>query len=295
MLNRLYIVIGLLAILAIGGAFVVPRFIQWGDYRDRMQVIAAEALGAPVEIVGDIEFSLLPQPQLRFRDVRVGDPEEPSIMVAGVEAQFSLIDFLRDRYAITRLVLDGPAVSVTVNEDGAMEAGIALAEQVTGSNVSVANAEVKGGTLTVADRRTDSTFTVANLTGELRMDALRGPFAFQGSGEYKGATYRGRIATSALDDTDSGQLSVYVSPLDERFTLSAEGALATGPAPRFAGMLTYRQKPPVAAEGVSEDVGRGDLVVTGKVEASSARVLLSDYTIVPDENRARHGCSAPPT
>src|SRR5690606_13354824 len=62
-LNRLFIVIGALAILAIAAAFAVPRFIQWGDYRDRMQAIASEVLGAPVEIVGDIEFALLPQPQ----------------------------------------------------------------------------------------------------------------------------------------------------------------------------------------------------------------------------------------
>src|SRR5690606_12671185 len=48
------------------------------------------------------------------------------------------------------------------------------------------------------------------------------------------------------------------------------------------------QKAPALAlvEGESEDAGRGDMVVTGKVEASPARVLLSDYTIVPDENRA---------
>ena len=41
-LNRLFIAIGLVVILAIGAAFVVPRFIQWGDYRGRMQQIAAE-------------------------------------------------------------------------------------------------------------------------------------------------------------------------------------------------------------------------------------------------------------
>jgi hypothetical protein len=287
-LNRLYIVIGVLAILAIGAAFLVPRFIQWGDYRDRMQAISSEVLGAPVEIVGDIEFSLLPQPLLRFGDVRVGDPAKPSIKVAEVEAQFSLIDFLRDRYAITRLVLEGPAVVVSVNADGAIASGISLADKVTDTNVSVANAGVVGGTLTVEDERAGTSFVVSNIAGDLRMDALRGPFAFQGSGDYGGVSYRGRIATSALDSADSGQLSIYAGPADESFTLSAEGALAAGLSPRFAGTMTYRHKPPAgdAAEGEAADVGRGDLVITSKVEASSEKILLSDYTIIPDENRA---------
>jgi hypothetical protein len=287
-LNRLYIVIGVLAIIAIAAAFLVPRFIQWGDYRDRMQLIASEVLGAPVEIVGDIEFSLLPQPQLNFADVKVGDPSQPNIAIAGVEAQFSLIDFLRDRYAITNLVLRQPTVAVTVNEDGAIETGITLAEKVTASNVSVASAQIVGGTFTVDDKRADQSFVAANVTGELRMDALRGPFAFQGSGEYGGKTYSGRVSTSALDESDTANLSVYVGPTDESFTLAAEGGLITGAAPRFTGTMTYRQKPlalPVA-EGEAADVGRGDFVITSKVEASSAKVLLSDYTIIPDENRA---------
>ena len=50
MLNRLFIIVGLLAILALAAAFVVPNFIQWGDYRGRLQEMASETLGAPVEI-----------------------------------------------------------------------------------------------------------------------------------------------------------------------------------------------------------------------------------------------------
>ena len=55
MLNRIYIVIGVLAILALGAAFVVPSFVAWGDYRERLAEIAGEVLGAPVRIEGDIQ------------------------------------------------------------------------------------------------------------------------------------------------------------------------------------------------------------------------------------------------
>ncbi len=58
-------------ILAIGGAFIVPRFIQWGDYRERLETMGTTAFGAPVTIAGDISLTLLPQPQLLLTKVLV--------------------------------------------------------------------------------------------------------------------------------------------------------------------------------------------------------------------------------
>jgi hypothetical protein len=285
-LNRLFIVIGALAILAIAAAFVVPRFIQWGDYRDRMQAIAGEVLGAPVEIVGDIEFSLLPQPQLRFAEVRVGEVGAPVLSVAAVEADFSLIDFLRDRYLITRLVLDKPSLEVRIDAGGRIDAGVALAQEVRTSNVSVANAGIVDGTITIMDARSGDRIDVSSIDGELRMEALRGPFSFQGGGEYEGAGYTVRLGTSAFDADGSAQLSLLLRPRDERFSLTAEGRLETGEAPRFSGNLGYRQHPPAfTADSGADEAGRGDLVVTSTVEATAARILLPSYTIVPDENR----------
>ena len=63
MLNRLFVVIGFIVILAIGGAFVIPRFIQWSDYRPRLEAMATQAFGTDVEITGDISLTLLPQQQ----------------------------------------------------------------------------------------------------------------------------------------------------------------------------------------------------------------------------------------
>ena len=287
MLNRLYIVVGVLAILAIAAAFFVPRFIAWGDYRDRMEALASELLGAPVAIVGDIEFSLLPQPQLSFTDLRVGDSETPVATVAGVQAQFSLVEFLRDRYHITELVLDRPSLTARVSSDGRIVAGFGVHEQETESTVSVANARIVDGSAVLFDDRSGTEIDVADIEGELRIEALRGPFNFSGTGVHDGATYRGRISTSALGPNGDAQLSLLLAPADDSYVVTAEGYLASGDRPTFDGTLTYRRAPQVdpAAPASDEDIGRGPLVITGKVLTSPARVLLSDFTIVPDENR----------
>lgn len=286
MLNRLYIVVGVLAILALGAAFVVPSFIAWGDYRERLADIAGEVLGAPVRIEGDINFSLLPQPKLKFAGVSAGPPDAPNLTVQSVEAEFSLIDFIRDRYTLTRLALTGPHVEVHVGSDGSVDTGMALPQAVSTSNISVANATISGGEIRVSDNRSGEAYLATGIDGELKLEALRGPFSFAGSGTMDGQGYGLRLTTGVLADDGTAALSASLRPLDDRYSLSVEGTLKPGLLPTFSGTMVYRQKPPKAAEGEKDDAGRGDFLVTSRVEASPAKVLLGDYTVIPDENRA---------
>lgn len=286
MLNRLFVIIGFLVILAIGGAFVVPRFITWSDYRPRLEAMATEAFGTPVEITGDISLNLLPQPLLVFTKVRVGTAEAPAIEVEKVEAEFSLFDFLSDRYKVTRLELEQPVVTVAIKEDGSVDSGFALAPETAQSNVSIANAEIVGGRVQLADARSDATYIADAISGELRLDSIKGPFSFQGSGTLDNAAYQMRVSTAQLDAAGTTTLSLYLQAEDRSFIVEANGALQTGAAPKFTGDLTYRRPPPRPVDGQLVDAGRGDLLLEGKVEAVADRVLLSEYTLLPDENRA---------
>jgi uncharacterized protein involved in outer membrane biogenesis len=285
-LNRLYIVVGVLAILALGAAFIVPSFIPWGDYRERLAEIAGEVLGAPVRIEGDIHFSLLPQPRLQFAGVSAGPPDAPNLTVESVEAEFSLIDFIRDRYTLTRLALTGPHVEVNVGSDSSVDTGMALPQSVSTSNISVANATISRGEVRISDNRSGEAYLATGITGEIKLEALRGPFSFAGSGTVGGESYGLRLTTGLLADDGTATLSASLRPIDDRYSLSVEGTLKAGLLPTFSGTMAYRQKPPKPAEGEKDDIGRGDFLVTSRVEASPAKVLLGDYTVIPDENRA---------
>ncbi|HWA19033.1 MAG TPA: AsmA family protein [Devosia sp.] len=285
MLNRLFIAIGVLVILAIGAAFVVPRFIQWGDYRGRLETLASDAVGAPVKIEGDIQFSLLPQPILQFADVVVGDSAAPAIKVGRVEAHFSLLDFLRDQYRVTQLELTAPEVELSISAEGQLVSSIALADAAAASNISIAEADVSGGVLRVRDQRSDQRQEITAINGEIRLETLRGPFSFQGTSVYGATAFGLRVSSGRADSAGATPLSVFVKASDDSFTLSAEGGVTTAEGPRFAGTVTYRQPPPKPAEGVIADAGRGDLVLEGKLAADASHVLLSEYTLSPDENR----------
>jgi len=285
-LNRLFVIVGLLLILAIGAAFVVPRFIQWSDYRGRLETMAAESFGTEVAIGGDIALTLLPQPRLVFTDVRVGPEAAPALAVEKVEAEFSLLDFLSDRYKVTRLVLEHPVGTVGVGEDGSVQSGIGFAPASEPPVVSIDNAEVVGGTLRVADARAAATYEIDGLSGQLRLEALGGPFSFSGTARFAETDYALRLATGTRDAAGTTTLSLYLKGAGDGFTLESTGVLQTGAEPHYTGELKFRQPPPRPAEGEAIDAGRGDLLLDGKLEATSARVLLSNYTLLPDENRA---------
>ena len=283
MLNRVYIVVGVLAILALSAAFIVPRFVQWGDYRARMETMATRLLGAEVVIRGDIDFTLLPTPRLKFTSVAVGPAAAPVITVDAVEAEFSLLDFLRDRYAVNALTLLRPHVAVEVDESGLVSTGLDLTSVTAGSNLSISDARITDGTVTVSDRRSGATEVATAINGALHLQSWTGPLTFEGSGRYDARSFTGRFSTGELSESGSIPVSFSLRPADQTFSFTADGQMIPGVAPRFSGEAEFRQQAP-AAENV--DRVRGDLVLSGQFEATTDQILLSSYVLQPDENRA---------
>lgn len=281
MLNRIYIVVGIFAILVLAGAFIAPLFIQWSDYRDRMEVLASDVLGAEVTIRGDISFSLLPSPRLEFSDVVVGDIESPAAVVAAVEAQFALFDFLRDNYNVTALTLVQPVVDLVLDENGLFSSGVDLSG--AGNSVVLGHASISGGSIRLTDLRADETFTASDIDGDLRLSSFVGPFQFQGAANYGDGRYEVRLNAAASDAVGANRISAFMREAGGAYSLTADGVVTPGMAPRFDGSIIYRQAPPDA--GGADEI-RGPLVLESSLAASTDRLVLSGYTLRPDENRA---------
>lgn len=281
MLNRIYIIVGTIAILALAGAFIAPRFIQWGDYRDRMEMLAEGVFGTEVTIRGDIDFALLPAPRLAFSDVVIGPADKPAATVGAVEAEFALMDFLRDQYNLSALILKSPVIAFELDENGLLTSGIDLSG--AGDGVALDQARIENGRLTLADRRSGSTYELSAINGDLRLGSFAGPFQFQGTANRDGAAYSLRLNSGLVDEASSARVSAFVSDAAGRGSLTLDGALVTGQAPKFEGTMILKQTPPPAER--AEQI-RGNLVLESKVTASTDRILLNGYTLLPDENRA---------
>jgi len=282
-LNRLYIVVGIVAIVVLAAAFIVPNLVPWGNYRGRMEMLAGQALGADVKINGDIHFLLLPQPHLELKDVAVGDAGRPVISINSADADFSLMDFLRDRYTMTRLVLDHPVLDLQIEPDGSLNTGLNLASGDSKAVISVADAEISVGRINVSDAVSGRKYALEGINGELSIGALRGPFGFSGGGSIGEQHYGFHVTAGPFAADGSAQLSLFAQPDGNGFSVDANGTLATAGGPHFSGDLNYRRSPP-ADKNPNNVIG--DLTLAGKLDATPARMALADFTLVPDENRA---------
>ncbi|HVW91177.1 MAG TPA: AsmA family protein [Devosia sp.] len=283
MLNRLYIVIGVLAILVLGAAFIVPRLIPWGEYRVRMEQLAGEALGADVRIRGDIGFSLLPAPHLVLNDVSVGPASQPVASVGTADADFSLMDFLRDRYTMTRLVLDRPVVELKLEPNGSIDTGLRPPGAESKTSLSVANARIEAGALKLIDVASGRQYGVDGLQGDLTLGSIAGPFSYSGVGNVDGRHLTLKLNAGLFNAAGQSSVSLLAESDGGLASLNVSGQLTGGAAPHFAGDVSYRRSVPKAANpnGVI-----GDLTLTGKLDSSTQQATISELTLTPDENRA---------
>ncbi|QJR18237.1 AsmA family protein [Pelagibacterium halotolerans] len=279
--NRIYIAIGLIAILLLGGAFVVPWFIDWNAYKPRMEQMAAEALGVEVEIAGDMDFTLLPQPRMHFENARLGPADAPVGSARLVEADLSLMDFLRDRFTVTQLRLIEPELNLVIDEEGQLQTPITLAQSASVTNVSIADARLTDGVVRLTDLRSGESWQAERFNGDMALTGVRGPFALQGQAVHDGAGYGVRVSTSAMNAAGQMQVSAFVRPSSGAFSVTAEGLLETGGAPSLTGTLAYRQAAP-ADQG---EAVVGGMTLESPLVADAERIELSEFVLLPDENQ----------
>ncbi len=282
LLNRLFIVVGMLAILLIVAAFAVPAFVDWSAYRLRLEAIASEALGTDVRVHGDFDVRFLPQPRMRINEVVIGPADTPSVEIENVDVAFSLFDFLRDHYTVTKLIVRGPRVHLGVDARGDFSQILQVPEQTSATNISIEDADIIGGVLEFSDARSGAVWRAEGIAGNLQLNGLRGPYALQAGFEFDGRSYDGRVTSSALGREGQMQTSLFVRPQDGSFSVLLEGLVETVDRMHFSGATEVK----IAQPQDDDQAGaRGDFTFAAKVKAYSEELLLSDYVLLPDENR----------
>ncbi|MCB9994261.1 MAG: AsmA family protein [Hyphomicrobiaceae bacterium] len=284
MLNRLYIIVGSLAILLLAAGFILPQFIDWGAYRQRLEQLAETNLGTDITIGGDIAFQLLPQPVMKFGKTTVGPPDSPFLEIEGMEAEFSLMDFLRDKFTVTRLEVDHPTVHLLLDDSGRFVLPFNLPDEFSASNVSVARADIRGGRAELQDSRTDTVYNASDFAGDLRISGVTGPFSLQGQLNYDGDPYTVGVTLTSVNEQSQSNLSATISPLNNAFQMSLEGVATLGAMPGLEGKLGLRIKR-VDGGGDEELGARGDLVMLTDMTMSAEKVTMPTIILQPDENR----------
>ncbi|MCB1508006.1 MAG: AsmA family protein, partial [Hyphomicrobiaceae bacterium] len=124
-MNRLFLSIGVLLVLVLTAALVVPLFVDWSAYRQTFEEQASALLGRRVQVSGATDLRLLPTPTIRFEGVEVAGAEgAPALLTAErFEAVLSIAPFLKGEIEVLDLVVERPVLRLPLGPDGALLIG----------------------------------------------------------------------------------------------------------------------------------------------------------------------------
>ncbi|WP_306117749.1 MULTISPECIES: AsmA family protein [unclassified Roseitalea] len=195
---RLFVIFGGLIVLVLLAALLAPMFIDWGDYRARFEQEAARLLGQPVRVSGEASARLLPFPSLSFTDVEVGPPEAPMVRADRFSMDVELAPFLSGQILIFDMRVDNPEVTLALDATGTPIWPLPDTRLIDPAQVTLENARITNGSLTVVDPSEDRAWTIDNLDATVSADSFFGPWRAEGAGRFNAAPAEFIVSTGSL-------------------------------------------------------------------------------------------------
>lgn len=185
---------GILLILLIGSALVVPSFIDWNQYKSQIVTTASDLSGRTVSINGDLSLTVLPSPSFSAEDVSVsnvaGGQAGNFITLKSVDVNVAFFPLLRGEVQVKKFILVEPVVAIEIDENGKgnWEFGSdEAAQDSSGSStdLSFEQFQIENGQLSYQDISTGTQELVRMINADVTIDSLQGPFEIDGNARYK--------------------------------------------------------------------------------------------------------------
>lgn len=187
-MNFLLAAITSLLIAIFAAAVAAPYVVDWNEYRAVFEEQASKLAGRPVRVSGDVGLTILPVPEVRFRDVAIagpaGDFKTPSARARAFRMRLSFAPLLRGKLEARKIELDQLRLRLGLDVDGRVIwpqiADAAAGLPFLPADVSLKSVSLNEASLEVARPGEPARWRVDGVSGELSADSLRGPFKFAG-------------------------------------------------------------------------------------------------------------------
>ncbi|WP_425070086.1 AsmA family protein [Roseibium sp.] len=267
---------GITVILVLVAALVGPFFIDWTNYRSTFEVYAERALGHKVTVLGEADLRLLPAPSISFSDVRVGEAEDPLLVVSKFDMRVELPPLMKGEIRVIEMELDRPHLALALDEEGrldwltAMTSNGALAK-LAPEDLAFEKVTIRDGALTIVDARSGETHQVDN--GNLAVSArtLAGPFKASGSLTLNGAPFTVSLATGQARQESGIRIKGEVTPTNRPVNFAFDGMLQEVDAtPAFEGRFTI-------ASVALDEADQNSWQAEGAFSADIAEVAIPEF------------------
>lgn len=267
---------GLTVVLVLVAALVGPFFVDWTVYRSTFERYAERALGHKVTVLGEADLRLLPAPSISFSDVRVGEAEDPLLVVSRFKVRIELPPLLKGEIHVTDMELDRPHLSLALDEDGRLDwltartADGALAN-LPPEDVAFDKVTIHDGALTVVDARSGETHHIDNGNLSVSARSLAGPFKAAGSLTIDNTPYSLSVATGRAQQGQGLRVKGELTPTDWAVNFAFDGMLSQADAaPSFDGQFNIASIP-------LDDEDTNIWSSEGHFTADSAEVAVPDF------------------
>ncbi len=283
--------LGLVVLLIVLAAVILPLVVDPNDYRDDIAAAAEKATGLPVAIEGDLRLSVIPWLGVRVDGARLGNPpgfaDGPMVKVGSASVGARLLPLLSRRLEVSTVRLEGVDVHLIRDAEGrgnwqavAGEGAPAPGEQAGGTGglqlAGIAGLELVDARLRLEDRASgrDTVVEVPRLsTGPL---APGKPFSLDGEASATLAGNDTRLSTAfqATVEPAADLSRIGVSKLDVR----VEGTSGTG-GMRFEATVEA-PRAGVAMDGPSVELAEPSLRGTASMGDGVEHALAADAPAV---------------
>lgn len=312
-MKKLLIGIGVLVVLVIAAAVIVPAVVPLETYKPFIAKAVKDATGRDLSM-GEIRLAVLPRLAVEVDNVSFANaPGAASPQMATLKqlaVQVQLLPLLSGNIAVDRFVLVDPVINLEIDQNGkanwVMTPAATPAAPASGggssaagggiSNLQLGDIRLENGTVVYTDRASGRSETLTNIDLAVALPSLDSPLKAEGEAIWKGEAVKIDLTAAkprALMDGGASavQASVASAPVNVGFdgTVTNAQPLAVGGTVKL-DVPSIRKLAAWAAQPLEmPGTGLGPLSIAGKLDMKGPRIAFTDAQVRIDEIRGTGG------
>ena len=325
-MRKIFIGLGVVIVILVAAAFVVPMFIPTETYKDEIASRVRDATGRDLVIKGDIKFTILPTLGLTVNDVAFANvPGAASKQMATFKqlvVKLKVMPLISGDIEVEQFELIEPVINLEVDRQGRpnwvfkkttksaikpepkgktgkpSSAGQTGEKGDGGPSLKLRDIRLVKGRVSYLDRRTGERQSIEDANLVIALTSLRSPLTIDGSLQWNGQriTVKARVDNpQAISEDKSSRVTLAVR--SQPITLTFGGVAKGGKAAVLAGQLdldipSIRKLAAWAGNPIKmAGAGLGPFKVSGALTLSPNRVALSKANIRLDAITAKGNLS----
>jgi len=193
-MKRFISILFFLLIIIIAGALIIPSFIDWNKHKEKVISKIENYLQRDIDISGNLEFHILPQPEIILEEVSIANIEHsnhPNFMsFKKIAGKVKIAPLFEGRIEVDSIELIDPLINLEITKNGIAnwlniftdkpkKVLENAATSIELNNVSFTNAVIK-----YSNNMNGSKFNIKGLNAQINAKSLLGPYNISGDMTY---------------------------------------------------------------------------------------------------------------